>query len=42
LIAEIAIVRKEGIAYDNEEYMTGLRWHGRADSGFPLENRGLQ
>jgi DNA-binding IclR family transcriptional regulator len=25
LVAEIAIVRKEGIAYDNEEYMTGLR-----------------
>jgi len=24
LLAEIAIVRKEGIAYDNEEYMTGL------------------
>ncbi len=25
LVAEIATVRKEGIAYDNEEYMTGLR-----------------
>ncbi|MGB7845810.1 MAG: IclR family transcriptional regulator [Candidatus Acidiferrum sp.] len=25
LMAEIAIVRKEGIAYDSEEYMTGLR-----------------
>jgi IclR family KDG regulon transcriptional repressor len=25
LLAEMAIVRKEGIAYDNEEYMTGLR-----------------
>ncbi len=25
LVAEIAIVRKEGIAYDNEEYMPGLR-----------------
>lgn len=25
LLAEIAIVRREGIAYDNEEYMTGLR-----------------
>ncbi len=25
LLAELAIVRKEGIAYDNEEYMTGLR-----------------
>jgi IclR family KDG regulon transcriptional repressor len=25
LLAEIAIVRKEGIAYDNEEYMPGLR-----------------
>jgi IclR family KDG regulon transcriptional repressor len=25
LLAEIAMVRREGIAYDNEEYMTGLR-----------------
>jgi IclR family KDG regulon transcriptional repressor len=25
LLAEIATVRREGIAYDNEEYMTGLR-----------------
>ena len=25
LLAELAVVRKEGIAYDNEEYMTGLR-----------------
>ena len=25
ILAEIAVVRKEGIAYDNEEYMPGLR-----------------
>jgi len=25
LLAELAVVRREGIAYDNEEYMTGLR-----------------
>ena len=25
LVAEIGVVRREGIAYDNEEYMTGLR-----------------
>jgi DNA-binding IclR family transcriptional regulator len=25
LVSELAVVRKEGIAYDNEEYMSGLR-----------------